>query len=181
MGLGYAFSAQINQLLEMLAAFSTVALGLLAGLLTLYVLLKWWRRHHLLVAQQMARISVGQLHQALADSQPPIVVDVRSAIARELDPQIINGALLGDLDHIDQTLNGIPFDREIVIYCNCPNEETSARAAKTLIAHGYRHVRPLQGGLIAWGKAGYSVAPVACEKRPGTTLTQLAPRRAAQR
>lgn len=171
-GLGYAFSAQINQLLEILATFSTVAAGLLAGLFALYLLIKWWRRRGLLNAQRMARISVDQLHHALGGGEPPIVVDVRSAIVRELDPQIINGALLGDIDHIVQTLNGIPFDRELVIYCDCPHEETAVRVAEIMIAHGYRHARPLQGGLIAWKKAGYSVVPIACEKPPEFTSTQ---------
>jgi rhodanese-related sulfurtransferase len=65
--------------------------------------------------------------------------------------------LLVDLDCLGHSLQHVPLDQELVVYCNCPNEATSASAAKALIAKGYRHVRPLQGGLDAWGAAGYAV------------------------
>lgn len=50
-----------------------------------------------------------------------------------------------------------PVSRELVIDCNGPNEATSARAAKRPMAKGYRHGRPMQGGLDAWTAAGYPV------------------------
>ena len=156
-GLGYAFAAQIDRVLNDLAAAGTVALELVLGVLALFVLLKWWRRRRLLIALRMPRITVAQLREALASAQAPLVVDVRSPVSRRLDPHGISGALPADLDHIQQAVHNVPLDRELVIYCNCPNEATSARAAKTLITHGYRHVRPLQGGLAAWAKAGYAV------------------------
>jgi 3-mercaptopyruvate sulfurtransferase SseA len=65
--------------------------------------------------------------------------------------------LVVELERIDDALHGVPVDRELVIYCDCPNEASSASAAKALMARGYRHVRPLQGGLDAWGAAGYAV------------------------
>lgn len=122
----------------------------------------------LFAALRMARITPAQLSHALAGVRPPLVVDVRSAISRQIDPRVITGALLADPEHIDQALSGVPPNRELVIYCNCPNEATSARAAKTLIAHGYRDVRPLPGGLSAWGKAGYAV-----QYLPVVSLTTL--------
>jgi rhodanese-related sulfurtransferase len=44
----------------------------------------------------------------------------------------------------------------LVIYCNCPDEATSARAAKLLQVQGYRNARPLLGGLAAWVAAGHA-------------------------
>ncbi len=155
-GLGYVFAAQIDLLLDDLAAAGTAALELLAGLLALFILYKGWRRWRLRIALRMVRITVEQLRHELTSDRAPLVVDVRSSVSRRLDPQIVSGALLADAEHIEQALSGIPLDRELVIYCNCPNEATSARAAKTLIAHGYPDVRPLQGGLAEWVKAGYA-------------------------
>jgi rhodanese-related sulfurtransferase len=85
------------------------------------------------------------------------VIDVRSQAARLLDTRIIPGALLADLDGVDRALAGVPPERELVIYCSCPNEVSAAKAAKLLMAIGYRRVRPLLGGLDAWDAAGYTV------------------------
>ena len=156
-GLGHAFAAQIDDLLADLASAGTVALELLLGLLVLYIAAKWWQRRRLLMALRMARITVDELSESIADGQNPVVVDVRSQAARLLDTRIIPGALLADLDGVDQALQDISRDRELVIYCSCPNEVSAAKAAKLLMAIGYRNVRPLLGGLDAWDAAGYAI------------------------
>ena len=48
----------------------------------------------------------------------------------------------------------LPADRELITYCTCPNEETSARIAHFLRNHG-RQAWALHGGLAAWRTAGY--------------------------
>ncbi|HEV2679783.1 MAG TPA: DedA family protein/thiosulfate sulfurtransferase GlpE [Rhodanobacter sp.] len=156
-GLGYAFAAQIDVVLAALASAGTLAFELLLVLLALYIAAKWWQRRRLLVALRMARITVDELNESIATGQTPIVVDVRSQAARLLDTRIIPGALLADLDSVDQVLYGIPPDRELVIYCSCPNEVSAAKAAQLLMAIGYRRVRPLLGGLDAWDSAGYAI------------------------
>jgi len=50
----------------------------------------------------------------------------------------------------------LPHDRDIVLYCNCPNEASAATAARLLASHGFTRVRPLAGGLEAWIDAGHS-------------------------
>lgn len=155
--LGYAFAAQIDDLLAAIADAGTIALELLGGLLALYVLARWWQRRRLLRTLRMARITVDELYRAIEDGRAPVVVDVRPAGSRQLDTRVVPGALLVDDRGIDHALHGIPLDRELVVYCNCPNEVSAARVAKTLMAQGYRRVRPLLGGLEAWDTAGYPV------------------------
>jgi membrane protein DedA with SNARE-associated domain/rhodanese-related sulfurtransferase len=162
-GLGYAFAAQIDDLLDALASAGTVAFELVLVLLALYIAAKWWQRRRLLVALRMARITVDELNQSIADGQDPVVVDVRSQAARLLDTRIIPGALLADLDGVAQALQDITPDRELVIYCSCPNEVSAASAAKLLMAIGYRNVRPLLGGLDAWDAAGYTIARLSAD------------------
>ena len=156
-GLGYAFAAQIDVVLATLASAGTFAFELLLVLLALYIAVKWWQRRRLLLALRMARITVDELNQAIAGGRSPIVVDVRSQPARLLDSRVIPGELLADLDSVGRTLQDIPPDRELVIYCSCPNEVSAAKAAKLLMALGYRRVRPLLGGLDAWDSAGYAI------------------------
>lgn len=166
-GLGYAFAAQIDDLLAAMASAGTVAFELLLVLLALYIAAKWWQRRRLLVALRMARITVDELNRSIADGQNPVVVDVRSQAARLLDTRIIPGALLADLDGVAQTLQDIPPDRELVIYCSCPNEVSAAKAAKLLMTTGYRNVRPLLGGLDAWDAAGYTVERLPADTADG--------------
>jgi membrane protein DedA with SNARE-associated domain/rhodanese-related sulfurtransferase len=159
-GLGYAFSPGVDRLLEVLENAGTVALMVLGSLLAIYILLKWWQRRRLLVSLRMARISVDDLHQAIESGQRPVVVDVRAEASRQLDNRVIPGALLVELGRIDRLLSEVPFEAELVLYCNCPNEVTAAKVAKVLMEHGYRRVRPLLGGLDAWDSAGYSIARI---------------------
>ena len=154
--LGYAFSRQIG-LLDKVGDFGTLVLVIVAALLVLYMVVKWWRRRQAQIALRMTRFTVARLHHAVAGGHAPLILDVRSPVARDLDPRAIPGALLADTDDLFNSLRGVPFGREIVSYCNCPNEATAAKVAKFLIAAGYRHARPLLGGLDAWEKAGFPV------------------------
>ena len=156
-GLGYIFSAQIDHVLAHVSNIGTLAFEVVVGLLALYIAGKWWQRRRLLLALRMPRITVVELHRALSGVPPPLVVDVRSATSRGLDVQMVDGAVVASLDHLEQVVRNVPFGRELVTYCSCPNEASSARAAKSLKERGYRHVRPLRGGLAAWAAAGYAV------------------------
>ncbi|MFC5740069.1 VTT domain-containing protein [Dyella tabacisoli] len=156
-GLGYAFAAQIDQLLAILASAGTLAIELLAVLLVLYIAARWWQRQRLLRSIRMARITVEELYRAMEMGQAPIVVDVRPPASRLIDGRVISGALLVDVAGVGGTMYGISFERELVTYCNCPNEVSAAIAAKALVALGYRRVRPLLGGLDAWEAAGYPI------------------------
>jgi membrane protein DedA with SNARE-associated domain/rhodanese-related sulfurtransferase len=167
-GLGYAFAQQIDHVLMVLANAGTVAIEFLVALLAAYVLLKWWQRRRLLLALRLARINVDELHQLIEEGRAPVVVDVRSQAARLVDTRIIPGSLMAGLSGIDQDLNHVPIDQEIVIYCSCPNEISSAKAAKGLLMQGYRRVRPLLGGLEAWADAGYTI-----EQLPASEMVDL--------
>lgn len=155
--LGYVFATEIDALLVTLANAGSVALMLIVCLLALYIIVKWWQRHRLIRALRMARITVQELNDALADGRNPAIVDVRSEAARMLDSRIIPGALLADVNSVDLIVNAVPLDAELVIYCTCPNEASAALVAKALMSRGYKRVRPLLGGLDAWDAAGYPV------------------------
>jgi len=57
-------------------------------------------------------------------------------------------------------MGGFARDREIILYCTCPNEASAAQAARLLMNNGFNRVRPLHGGLAAWIDAGYSVEDI---------------------
>ena len=91
----------------------------------------------------------------------PLIVDVRSPTARALEPRHIPGALHLPLLGFEQHIKELPRDREIIVYCTCPNEASAAQVAKLLMNSGFVRVRPLLGGLEAWIEAGHAVESLA--------------------
>jgi membrane protein DedA with SNARE-associated domain/rhodanese-related sulfurtransferase len=158
---GMLLRAQIEPLLPRLAGLGGTAVALLLLVLAVYVAYKWWERDRFNRALNMARISVAELHEQLRhDAPPPVVLDVRSATAQGLQRQRIPGALHVPVQDVARQLGALPHDRDIILYCTCPNEASAATAARLLMTRGYRRVRPLHGGLDAWIAAGYAVEEI---------------------
>jgi membrane protein DedA with SNARE-associated domain/rhodanese-related sulfurtransferase len=156
-GAGFALHAQVDWLLARLEAMGSYALMGALALLGLYIGLKWWERRRFYRMLRMARISVDELYALMGRGPGPAVVDVRSPVARSLDPRGIPGALLADAKEIERVLARLPEDRDIILYCTCPNEAGAAAVARILMKRGFKRVRPLHGGLDAWVAAGHTV------------------------
>ena len=154
---GALFKSQIARVLEHLSAVGSVAGAGAAILLAAYIGYKWWERNRFFRMLRMARISVADLYALIEAGASPLVIDVRSSTARELEPRWIPGALHVPLQEVAHRLKEFPRDREIILYCTCPSEASAARVAKILMNHGFKRVRPLFGGLDAWVAAGYAV------------------------
>ena len=154
LGLGVLLRPQIEALLPHLARLGRIALYAVLALLAAYVAFKWWERRRFYALLRMARISVAELAKLMDGGAAPLIVDVRSATARALEPRSIPGAVHVTLQDVAVRIQQMPRDRDIVLYCTCPNEASAASVAKVLIDHGFTRVRPLSGGLDAWIAAG---------------------------
>ena len=169
-GGGALFGRQVEYILAKMQDYGTIAVIVIAALLAAYIAYKWWERRRFYNMLRMARISVDDLYRMIAGGERPVVVDVRSHIARSLQPRRIPGALLVPLDAVEKHVKDLPRDRDIILYCTCPNESSAANAAKLLMNHGFTRVRPLHGGLDAWIEAGYEV-DVLVDVEPGQTTS----------
>ena len=168
-GIGALLAPQIDLLVPRMRTYGGSAILFIAALLVGYVAFKWWERRRFYATLRMARISVQELYELMNAPLAPAVLDVRSHSARALDPRWIPGALHVPPDQIATRIAELSRDREIVLYCSCPNEATAARVAKVLMNHGFARVRPLHGGLDAWIAAGYAVhAPLDAGAPTGT-------------
>jgi len=152
---GVLFSHQLEQIINALAGLGRSAVGLVAGLAALYIGYKYFQRHRLLRELRMARITVDELHQKLEAGENPLILDLRPHAELEQDPSLIRGALHMTLDEVERRQQEIPRDRDIILYCSCPNEVSSARAALLLHRRGILRVRPLLGGIDAWRERNY--------------------------
>lgn len=158
---GVLLRAQIEQLLPHVAALGGAAIAVVLVLLMCYIAYKWWQRWRFYRVLNMARISVDELYRHMKSGAAPVVLDVRSATAQGLQLQRIPGALHVPVAQVGAHSGKLPRDRDIILYCTCPNEASAAQAARLLMSHGFRRVRPLRGGLEAWIAAGYAVEEVA--------------------
>lgn len=158
---GALLRPQILHFLPWLTSVGGTALGLVPLLLGVYIVFKWWERRRFYAALEMARISVVDLHAQMTGGKAPVIVDVRSPTAQVIDLRRIPGALHVPLQEVELHMGELPRDSEIVLYCNCPNEASAAQAARVLLNHGFRRVRPLGGGLDAWVEAGFAVEEIA--------------------
>jgi len=86
---------------------------------------------------------------------PPFIVDLRHPLDYLPDPRVLPGALRIGPNELTQHSEVIPRDRDVILYCTCPNEETSAKVALQLHKLGIYRVRPLHGGFDGWKEAGY--------------------------
>jgi len=165
LGLGVAFHHQIGRLLDWLAALGTNAMLIVGALLLGYAAYRFLQRRRFLRSLRTARVSVRELYDMMSRGEQPVVLDVRTRAHRRLDGRQIPSAHPVDLDALEQTLARVPRDRDVVVYCACPNEVTAAKVALQLRARGLRKVRPLAGGIDAWVSAGLAVDRVASEVR----------------
>lgn len=172
MAAGWLFARQVDLLLGWMAKNAAPAAAAVGALLAAYLLYKAWQRWRLARFVVASRISVDELASLIDAKRPLHLVDVGSSLAHEHRPHI-PGAVLLDLAEIDRTAAEFPTDRDIVLYCACPNEESARRAAQILRSHGFRRARPLAGGLDAWIASGRKVA------LKGATVVVERPRKAA--
>jgi membrane protein DedA with SNARE-associated domain/rhodanese-related sulfurtransferase len=157
---GVLLRSEIAGLLPRLAGVGEAAVVTLVVLLAAYIAYKWRERRRFYAAFDMARISVAELYAQLQGGTAPLILDVRSATAQDLDRRQIPGALRVPLAEVQQQLAALSREREVILYCTCPNEASAAQAARVLLNHGFLRVRPLLGGLDAWVAAGYTVEEV---------------------
>jgi membrane protein DedA with SNARE-associated domain/rhodanese-related sulfurtransferase len=125
--------------------------------LVVYVSAKHLRRQRLRRQLRMAGISVEELGRRLELHDAIAVIDLRHPLDFESDPYTIPTALYIPAEELSGRATEIPRDRDVVLYCTCPDEVTSVKEAMRLRARGIRRVRPLRGGFSAWREAGFPV------------------------
>lgn len=105
---------------------------------------------HTITAPELAR---------MLEQEPPLLLDVRNE--DEVQPHgLIPGARHIPLPSLAERAGELPVsDQPLVIYCHAGVR--SAHACAYLATLGHPNLFNLQGGVIAWGNAGYGFVPKA--------------------
>ena len=152
---GYLFSDQLEQIAAQAARFGGSLVVLIAGALAVYIAYKYTRRHLLLRELRIARITPDELKQMMDDGHEVMIVDLRQPLDLQADPYTIPGAMRIAVEELERRNQEIPRDRDVILYCACPNEVTSAKMALLLKRNGITRVRPLAGGVEAWRERNF--------------------------
>lgn len=158
--LGYVFSDQIGYVAEQAVQFGKTATAIIATSLGGYLLYKYVHRQRLVRELRVARISPTELKQLMDDGQQSVVVDLRGTLDHVADPYTIPGALRIAAEELEARHHDIPRDRDVILFCACPNEATAARMALMLKRKGITRVRPLTGGIDLWRELAYPLEMV---------------------
>lgn len=113
---GCVFAEQLIDVLQWVSRVGGGA-GLLAGLLVLYALFKFFQRHRFIRGLRIARVTPEELKARLDRGEDVVVVDLRHEVDVEADPERLPGALAVDPEEVESRLREVPSEREIVFYC----------------------------------------------------------------
>ena len=158
--LGAVFHAAIRDVLAVLANIGLAATAVGAALLLAFLVWRYRQRRLARRADDIVTVEVDALRAAMAQGRAPTVIDVRGEQVRALDPRAIPGAVGFALRELPHGLGPLADGRELVLFCDCPDDASAVAAARVLMAAGLPRVRVLAGGLSAWTDAAKQVLPV---------------------
>ncbi|MGI4982428.1 MAG: VTT domain-containing protein [Janthinobacterium lividum] len=165
---GAAFRDQIARFFVFARHNGGTVTDTLIALALVFLLYRWIRRLRFRKWLARVRITPDQLDDMMRSTAPPIIFDARPEGIRRAEAYRIPGALPLDLTSstkLDETL----LQRQMVVYCVCPNEATAKRIISQLRRKGIHNIRALKGGLDAWEKRGFPLEPI-----PATSATEEA-------
>ena len=116
-GAGMLFHAEIDRAIVWLEDTGPGVIAAIVAVILFYVTIKWIERWLFIRVMRGARISVGELSGLMQGEEKPVILDVRSATARKIDPRRIPGAIAVDINAPERALPPVASDREIVVYC----------------------------------------------------------------
>jgi membrane protein DedA with SNARE-associated domain/rhodanese-related sulfurtransferase len=158
--LGVIFHDAIDAALAAVTRWGEYGTVLVIAVLASYLIYRLVDRQLFIRRLRMARISAVELASLVDSGRCPIIFDVRSAESRQKEG-VIPGAIGARADEISLIASRYERDAEIIIYCSCPNEASAAVAALHLKRAGFKHIRPLLGGIDAWAQAGRPIQFIA--------------------
>jgi membrane protein DedA with SNARE-associated domain/rhodanese-related sulfurtransferase len=157
LGLGYIFRTELESVagaaLKLGSSLVVLVIAALAG----YLGYKYYRRQKFIRQLRIDRITAEELKRKLDAGEEVVIVDLRGSLDFEAEPAMIPGAVHLDYADLEEVSDELAKAAEVVLYCNCPNEVTSAKMALMLRRKGVQKIRPLQNGLTGWRELGYPV------------------------
>jgi rhodanese-related sulfurtransferase len=119
----------------------------------------WIKRVRNRHVMEQHSIAPEALHALLRSKQPVLLFDVRLPLDLLAHSEIIPGAIRIAPEEVRGNPLLIPKDKDSVVYCTCPSDETSRAILQRALALGFSRVKFLKGGLESWKEKGFPVEP----------------------
>ncbi|HSB73700.1 MAG TPA: trypsin-like peptidase domain-containing protein [Candidatus Methylomirabilis sp.] len=137
----------------------------LAGVLALALLATGVRRvirgRTAQVEDSVPRLAPGEVQRRLDAGSAVALLDARQRASFEESPLQAAGAIRYDIER--PSLHALQLQvspsGEVIAYCDCPDESTSAQVALQLLKAGYRRVAVVRGGFQGLVQAGVAMMP----------------------
>lgn len=118
------------------------------------------------------RVTASAVKDCMHHGDPLQFVELRHHHKHDWSLFKARGALRLESDALEQSFADIPHDRPIVVFSDCPGEESGTRAAQLLLKNGWSDVHTLAGGFNAYLEAGLPVEAVS-KDIPATRIMLL--------
>ena len=102
-------------------------------------------------------ITTDALQTLMNAHREVLVFDVRRPLDLLTDLEIIPGSTRVPPEDFLRDPSLIPKDKDAVVYCTCPGDETARRVVHKGLSMGFSRIKLLKGGLPAWKAKGYAV------------------------
>lgn len=164
MAVGALFRSQIADVLSLGRRLGASGLAVALLLLAAYAAMKALNRHRFVRRLRVSRITPAELATLMESGAPVTIADLRHDLDVAAAGASIPGAVRISPADLAERRHSLPAGHDVVVYCSCPDEATSASIALRLRAQGVDRIRPLAGGFDGWRAAGLPLAHV-----PGAT------------
>ena len=104
-------------------------------------------------------ITPEDLHTLLASNKNVALFDVRLPLDLLSNSVVIPGSKRIAPEDVIANPSLIARDRDSIVYCTCPSDETSRTVLHRALALGFLRVKFLKGGLAGWKSKGFPVEP----------------------
>jgi membrane protein DedA with SNARE-associated domain/rhodanese-related sulfurtransferase len=163
---GRFFGDAIRRNQDLLGWVSRSALVLVLLVVVAIIIARILRQRAFLRKVRSLRIEPDELKGMMDRGEDLYIVDLRHPLDVLPDPRILPGAVRLLPSELISRNAEIPRDRDVVLYCTCPSEETSAKVALTMRRLGVERIRPLRGGFDGWKQQGYPLADLSEPPHP---------------
>jgi len=157
---GYFFGDVIQRSQMMFKVVGHFAVLIVVLMVVGLIAQRIWKQQSFLRSVRDLRLEPQTLLEMMeaAESEgklPPFIVDLRHPLDYMPDPRVVPGSVRVSPSELTAGRHTLPRDRDVILYCTCPSEETSAKVALQLHKLGITRVRPLRGGFEQWRDLGY--------------------------
>ncbi len=158
--IGRFFGEAIRRNYSLLHWLSRSAFALVVLVVIGILVYRFTRQQSFLRKIRTLRIEPEELKAMMDRGDNLYIVDLRHPLDILPDPRILPGAVRLLPNELIARNAEIPRDRDVVLYCTCPSEATSAKIALTMRRFGVDRIRPLRGGFDNWKEQGYPLVEI---------------------